>query len=213
MIAGTMSRADLCADLLASLHDASEIFARGVDDMVPLLDTAAADFSRHRPLTKLGTLTAEVGRMVYPAPADIYLFKSSLWGIAPVAKAKPWERHWPGPMPDVRQVYGASGYELHLTPAPTQLQIMSLGSEFRYYYFATHTIATDAADTTLMPGDRFLLLLRAQAEAMRELTMRNVKKPVQMRDGLHSSPRNMTPAALHAELMKEWEMKVSRLGI
>jgi hypothetical protein len=131
-----------------------------------LLDTAAADFSRHRPLTKLGKLIAEVGRMVYPAPADIYLFKSSLWGIAPVAKAKPWERHWPGPMPDVRQVYGASGYELHLTPAPTQLQIMSLGSEFRYYYFATHTIATTRRHDA--DAGRSLLLLRAQAEAMRE---------------------------------------------
>lgn len=210
-MAGSMSRADLVADLTASLHDAAEVFVNA-GDMARLLDIAALDFSRHRPRTLLGTITAEVGRMAYPAPVNLFLFKSSLWGVAPVPRAKPWQRQWPGPMPDVRLVDGESGRELHLTPEPTQLQVMALGSEFRYYYFGKHVIGETAAETTLNDGDRFLLLLRAQAEAMREMTIRNIKKPVQMRDGLHSSPRNMTPAALHAELMKEWEAKVSRLA-
>lgn len=208
---GTMSRADLSADLKASLHDAAEVFVDPAD-MARLLDTAAQDFNRHRPRTLLGTMTVETGKMVYPAPADCYLFKSSLWGIAPVPRAKPWESQWPGPLPDVRLVDGANGRELHLTPVPTALQLMVLGSEFRFYYFGAHVIGDNAADTTLGAGDRFLLLLRAQAEAMRELTMRNIKKPVQMRDGLHIAPRNMTPAALHKELMLEWEMKVQRLA-
>ncbi|NDP59572.1 MAG: hypothetical protein GZ090_09465 [Oxalobacteraceae bacterium] len=211
-MAGSMSRADLAADLTASLHDAAEVFVEA-GDMGRLLDLAALDFNRHRPLTQLGTLSAEVGRMDYPAPANLYLFKSSLWGIAPVARAKPWERQWPGPMPDVRVVDGISGRELHLTPAPTQLQLMTLGAEFRYYYFGKHTIGDTDTTTTLPAGDRFLLLLRAQAEAMREMSMRNITKPVAMRDSLHSAPRNMTPAALHAELMREWESKVSRLGL
>jgi hypothetical protein len=212
-MSGTMSRADLSVDLFASLRDAGDVFANGVADMGALLDTAALDFSRHRPRTVLGSLTVEVGKMNYPAPADLYCFKSSLWGIAPVPKAKPWERQWPGPLPDVRLASGVSGAELHLLPTPTQLQLMALGSEFRYYYFAQHQIGVNAIDTTIAPADRFLLLLRAQAEAMRQLTMRNITKPVQMRDGLHSAPRNMTPAALHVELMREWEMKVSRLGL
>ncbi|WP_025918209.1 hypothetical protein [Herminiimonas sp. CN] len=211
-MAGSMSRADLAADLAASLHDAAESFV-DAGDMARLLDVAALDFSRHRPRTLLGTLTAEVGRMDYPAPANLYLFKSSLWGIAPVARAKPWERQWPGPMPDVHVADGVSGRELHLTPAPTQLQLMTLGSEFRYYYFGQQVIGDTTAETTLPAGDRFLLLLRAQAEAMREMSMRNIKKPVQMRDGLHSAPRNMTPAALHVEMMREWESKVARLGV
>jgi hypothetical protein len=211
-MAGSMSRADLVADLTASLHDAAEVFV-APDDMARLLDVAALDFSRHRQRTLLGTMTVEVGRMDYPAPANLYLFKSSLWGIAPVPRAKPWERQWPGPMPDVRLVDGVSGRELHLAPVPTQLQLMTLGSEFRYYYFGNQMIGDAATDTTLADGDRFLLLLRAQAEAMRELSMRNIKKPVQMRDGLHSAPRNMTPAALHIELMREWESKVLRLGV
>ncbi len=207
-----MSRPDLAADLSASLHDALDVFA-DPGDMDRLLDAAALDFSRHRARTLLGSMTVEVGRMDYPAPANLYLFKSSLWGIAPVARAKPWERQWPGPLPDVHVADGVSGRELHLTPAPTQLQLMTLGTEFRYYYFGQHVIGDTAADTTLAAGDRFLLLLRAQAEAMREMTMRNINKPVTMRDGLHSSPRNMTPAALHIVMMREWESKVARLGI
>lgn len=209
---GSMSRADLKVDLTASLHDAAEVFV-GADDMDRLLNAAALDFNRHRPRTLMGTLTVEVDRMDYPAPADLYLFKSSLWGIAPVQRAKPWERTYSGPNPDVRCVEGPNGLELHLTPAPTQKQLTMLGSEFRFYYFANHKIGDTVVETTLRPGDRGLLLLRAQAEAMREMTMRNISKPVQMRDGLHSAPRNMTPAALHVELMKEWEFKVARPGL
>lgn len=209
---GTMSLADLVADMTASLHDAIEVFdAPG--DLQRLLKTAAADFSTHRPRTLLGKLTVEIGRIEYPAQDDMYQFKSSLWGNAPVPRAKPWERSWPGPMPDVRTVDGTTGRELHLVPAPTALQLMTLGSEFRYYYFGTHTIGETAAETTLSQDDRFLLLLRAQAEAMRELMIRNIKKPVAMRDSLNSSPRNSTPAAMYEKLMEEWSCKVKRMGV
>lgn len=206
-MAGSMSRADLVADLTASLHDAADVFT-DAGAMARLLDVAALDFSRHRARTLLGTLTAEVGRMDYPAPADLYAFKSSLWGIAPAVRAKPWERNYPGPLPDVRAVDGATGRELHLTPAPTQQHLSALGAEFRFYYFGKQVIGDTAAETTLRDGDRHLLLLRAQAEAMREMSIRNSGKPARMNDGLHSSPRNMTPAALHAEMMREWESKV-----
>jgi hypothetical protein len=204
-----MSRTDLAADLAVSLHDAADVFA-GPDDMGRLLDAAVVDFSRHRPRTLTGTLTVEIGRMAYPAPDDLYLFKSSLWGIAPVQRARPWERTWPGPNPDVRTVDGADGPELHLTPAPTAQQLATLGAEFRFYYFARHAIGDTAAETTLRAGDRGLLLLRAQAEAMRELAMRNIFKPVALRDGLMSAPRNGTPAALYGALMQEWEAKAAR---
>lgn len=201
--------ADLKADLAASLHDAAEVLED--PDMERLLNTAAQDFNRHRPRTLLGTLTVEVDRMVYPAPADLYLFKSSLWGIAPVRRAKPWERAWPGTLPTVKAVDGADGRELHLVPAPSAHQVGTLGSEFRYYYFGKHMVDADASNTTILPGDRALLMLRAQAEAMRELAMRNITKPVQLRDGTNSAPKNMTPAAMFTALMREWESKMERV--
>lgn len=209
-MAGTMSLYDLVEDLRASLHDAAEVFVNP-GDFARLLAIAALDFSRHRPRTLLGKLSVEIGRIDYPAPVDMFQFKSSLWGNAPVPRAKPWERSWPGPMPDVRMVDGLAGRELHVVPAPTALQLMTLGSEFRFYYFAKHAISADAAETTLAPADRFLLLLRAQAEAMRELMVRNSKKPVAMREGLNASPRNSTPAAMYAKLMDEWNDKVKVL--
>jgi hypothetical protein len=43
--------------------------------------------------------------------------------------------------------------------------------------------------------------------------IRNIKKPVNMRDGLHSAPRNMSPSALYKLLMDEWEKKIDRLAI
>ncbi len=210
-MAGTMSLADLKSDLTASLHDAAEVFI-GATDMDRLLDVAAQDFNRHRPRTLLGSFTVVAGTMIYPAPASLYIFKSSLWGIAPTPKAKPWERAWPGPLPKVQSVEGESGPELHLTPEPTQHQVSMLGSDYRFYYFGRHVIDAAAANTTIHPADRWLLLLRAQAEAMRELVMRNMKKPVQMRDGLHSGPKNMTPSAWYKFLMDEWESKIERLA-
>lgn len=209
-MAGSMSRADLAQDLKTSLHDAADVFA-AEGDMERLLDIAVLDYSRHRPRTQLGSLTLEIGRMAYPAPADCYLFKSSLWGIAPIPRGRPWERTWAGPMPDVHLIDGADGLELHLTPAPTAPQISALGSEFRFYYFCTHAIGEQAAQTTVRVADRDMLLLRAQAEAASEMVSRNLNKPVQMRDGLHAAPKNMTPAAWCESLMVRWNKKMLRL--
>ncbi|WP_132259472.1 hypothetical protein [Paucimonas lemoignei] len=207
-----MSMGDLVADLKASLHDAGEVFV-AAGDMERLLKVSALDFNGYRPRTLLGKLTVEAGRMAYPAPDDCYLFKSSLWGIAPAVRAKPWEKQWPGRLPDVRMIDGAAGKELHLTPEPSAHQVAVLGSEFRFYYFGNHVIGDTADKTTIHPGDRFLLLLRAQAEAMRELMIRNIKKPVQLRDGLQSAPKNMTPAAWYERLMAEWAEKMQRQGV
>ncbi|MGC8165252.1 hypothetical protein ACP3WT_27055, partial [Salmonella enterica] len=75
-----------------------------------------------------------------------------------------------------------------------------------------HHIDEQASKTTISPGDRDLLILRAQAEAMREMVMRNIKKPVQQRDGLNSAPKNMTPSAFYDKLMEEWARRVRRLA-
>jgi hypothetical protein len=75
------------------------------------------------------------------------------------------------------------------------------GSVFTFYYFGQHSLGVAAEDTTIAAADRGLLLLRAQAEAMLELSLRNVAKPVQLRDGLSGTPRNSTPRALFDALL------------
>ncbi|SFW39539.1 hypothetical protein SAMN05216414_1346 [Nitrosovibrio sp. Nv17] len=202
-----MSRAELVADLADSLHDVAEIFA-GEDgaDFGRHLDVAALDMARVRPRTLLGSVTLVAEQCIYAAPPDIAAFKSSLWGMA--RAPRPWEKEWTGPLPDAQLVIAGDVRELHLSPAPTSHQIGSLGAIYRFYYFAAYRVAEDAAHTTVTKEDRGLLLLRAQAEAMRELAMRNTTKPVAMRDGISGGARNGTPTYLFQALMAEFESRI-----
>lgn len=204
-MAGTMTRADLVADLKASLQDAAKVFTATNDaDFSRHLDAAALDMGRVRPRTMLGTVTLVAEQFNYTAPADLLSYKSDLWGI-PGRRINPWETTYPGRLPDVRSAVSGATRELHFLPAPTTAQITVLGSAFKFYYFAAHSIGATAADTTMQAGDRGLLLLRAQAEAMKEMSMRNIAKPVSMRDGLSQGTRNGTPQYLFEQLLKMFE--------
>jgi len=202
---GTMSRVDLLADYKASLQDASKVFTAANDtDFNRHLDVAALAMGRVRPRTLLGTLTLVADQFNYAAPADFLMYKSALWGVI-TARVSPWEKHYYGKLPNVSVAVNGAVREMHLLPAPTALQITLLGAGFKFYYFAGHTIDTIAANTTILAVDRWVLLLRAQAEAMKEMAMRNIGKPVQMRDGISGGTRNGTPAYLYEQLMKMFE--------
>lgn len=201
---GILSRQSLANDLAASLHDASAAFAT-TGDIDRLLDLAAEDFYRSRPRTMLGEITLADGVADYALPADCLYLKTSLWGLR--HGRQPWDKDWPGMLPRPSLAETAAGRRLVLTPAPTGRQIGILGATYRYYYGAAHAIGDTDAETTIAAGDRGLLILRAQAEAMRELALRNVVLPVQMRDGFSGQPRNGTPSALHAVLMDEFERR------
>lgn len=207
-MAGTMSRADLVASLKDSLHDAASVFTAAADaDFIRLLDIAALDFGRVRPRRLAGQLTVVAGKAEYFAPAGMTACLGERWGVGVIAN--PWDACYPGPNPRVTLVESAGVRSLMLEPAPTALQISLYGSVFPFYYLAAHQIGAAAADTTLNAGERGLLLLRAQAEAMRELAIRNVGKPVQMRDGFTGAPRNGTPAALYRSLLDEFEARAA----
>lgn len=181
-----MSQADLVADLKASLHDAASVFTAATDgDFKRLLDAAALDMGSFRPRTILGSVILVAGQSDYAAPAGFAMFKSSLWGIAPIAAPRPWERGYPGKLPDAFESELAGVRQISLTLPPTAEQIAQLGNQYLFYYFAAHVVDAVAANTTIKIADRGLLLLRAQAEAMRELAMRNIGKPVTVRDGTY----------------------------
>ena len=204
-MAGSMSQGDLVADLKASLQDAAEVFTAANDaDFKRHLSVAAMDLGRFRGRTLLGSLTLVADKYDYPAPANFLRFKSSLWGISQAPA--PWEKTWPGRLPDVHFMYAANGSgELHFMPPPTAEQISLLKAEYKYYYFAGHVIGEAANNTTVRAVDRGLLILRAQVETLRELAMRNIKKPVALRDGISNAPRNGTPTALYETFLKEFE--------
>lgn len=208
-MSGTMSMTDLVADLKASLHDAASVFVAANDgDFERHINVASLELARFRPRTLVGSITLVADQPDYDAPSDISEFKSSLWGIAPKKRVHPWERGWPGRLPCARMVEVDGTRKLYLDPPPDAGQINALGDEFRFYYFALHSIDdSDGSQTTIRPKDRELLMLRAQAEAMREMAMRNIMKPVQLRAGVGSMPKNGTPAYLYAQLMQEFEEK------
>lgn len=198
-----MSQDDLAADVKASLQDAAEVFtAADNGDFKRHLDLAALDLARVRPRTMLGTLTLVADQEGYTAPADFHSFKSALWGAS---RPQPWEKTWPGRLPSVFPAEVSGVLQLQLVPPPTAAQISVLGSTYKYYYYARHLIDANAANTTVKTADRGLLLLRAQAEAMKEIAVRNSKKPVQLRDGISGQPRNGTPSYLFEALMEQFE--------
>lgn len=202
-----MSQADLVTDHKAGLMDSADTFTAALDaDFIRHLDNAAQALGVRRPRTLLGELTLVADQSGYAAPADFHLFKTGLWGNT---TAKPWDKNWAGKLPRVSVVEVDGAMEIHLDPPPTAAQITLLGAAYKFYYFAKHTISATASATTVRPGDRGLLLLRAQAEAMKEMALRNIKKPVQMRDGLASAPRNGTPAALFQALLDQFDREAA----
>lgn len=215
-----MGMASLVADLKASLFDSAQVFSVAGDDDAQFkrfLAQALPDLQVKRPVTRLGTVTLVAGEASYLVPdADFAALKVDLWRD-PGKLPRPWEAGYPGALPHVSAVredaqpvtdwdeyyaewpYGR--WRLHFDPAPTALHLACLGTSCKYWYFAVHRIDAAAAQTSVSPQDRGLLLLRAQAEAMLALSLRNAGKPVQLRDGMSGTPRNSTPAALAQQLM------------
>lgn len=196
-----MGLADLVFDLKASLLDAAGAFRAPDDaDFIRHVRVAAEALASARPRTAVASVALVAGQAEYPAPADLWLYKSSIWGTQ---RCQPWEKRWPGRLPDVRVAAGA----LWLTPAPTAHQVAVLGATFTFFYYALHAVSVDAGETTVPAGERDLLLLRAQAEAMRELAMRDGVRPTSARDGFSGTPRSGLPSALYQAFMAEFDAR------
>ena len=203
-MAGTMSQADLIADLKRSVGDASSPFDAPIDgDWKRFLAVALVAMQDKRPRTLLGTITLVAEQLLYPlALTDFVQYKTHVSGARP---PKPWSPCYPGALPRVCAEQDGSTWNLVLDPPPTAAHLSAYGSAFKFWYFAAHALGADDAASTVAAADRPLLLLRAQAECMRELSMRNVNKPVALRDGYSGQPRNSTPAALWDALLREWK--------
>lgn len=200
-----MSRANLLTRYQGSLLDSSEAFTP--EDLGRHLDLAVADFNRFCPLVIPAELTVQAGVAQYPCPDDLDRVLACDWGRDHKADSQPWDYTWPGRLPAMTVVRGPSGRRLHLSPAPSAGQIATLGAACTYRYTASHVLTDNANTLTL--ADEVVVLLRAQAEAMRELAIKNVSRPVQLRDGMSHGPKNGTPAYLYAALMSEFSSKVA----
>jgi len=205
-----MALDDLVADLKASLHDAASAFDAAEDaDYVRFLALALPDMGIKRGITRLGRVVLTAGEPRYSLAAypDLQAYKTHLWD-APSWAPKAWEPGYAGALPRVCAEPDGTLHWLMFSPAPSAEHVAVRGSSFAFWYLAKHVLGTVAADTTVMEIDRGLLLLRAQAEAMREVALNQVNKPINLRDGLSGTPRNSTPAALHEMLLRLfWEAR------
>lgn len=194
---------DLLADYRASLHDASKVFSDDGKDLLRHLRTACREVGRHkRPRTLTAEVTLVADQVEYSGvPDDLLLPKISQWGHV---NTKPWLMPR-DPLPVIRVLDGTTR-KLTLSPPPTSAQIAAFGSTYVYYYLAAHTLDETEDTTTIAEQDRDLVVLRAQAEAMRELAIRDAGKPVSLRGGAASgsAPKVGTPAALYQSLLAEW---------
>jgi hypothetical protein len=200
---GTLSEADLIEDLRRSLNDSANVFnTAGEGDWRRVLNVALVAMQAKRPRTLLGQVTLAPEQVRYPvAETDFAQYKSHLWGTR---QLNPWEPAFPGALPRVSAGYDGQAWALHFDAPPSDKHLAAYGRTFKFWYFGTHSLATDAANSTIAPGDRPLLLLRAQAELMRELSMRGVNKSVSLRDGYSGTPRNSTSAAMFQALLQEF---------
>lgn len=198
-----MDRSALLASYKSSLLDAAKAFTGAADaDFIRHLDTAAADMHRIRPRTQVGSLSLVAGETAYPAPDDMVRYKSAIWGMSG-NRLMPWDKGYPGALPHVRLVDDGAGKILSFSFAPTPAQFAAFGTAYRYYYFAMHRIGSTDAETTIAAGDRHLLIMRAQAEAMKELAMRDSVRPVQI-GGNGSPAKTGLPSAIWESLMTSW---------
>lgn len=200
-----MSLADLVADLKTSMHDSADVFKTDGDvDWVRFLTQSLPDMQVKRPVTRLGSVLLAAGTAVYALASASYPdyvgYKTMLWG-AERCMPKPWEVGYAGAVPRVREAWDGAAWTLVFDPAPTYLHLNALGSTFKFWYFARHVLGAAAVDTTVAPGDRALLLLRGQAECLREMALRNANKPTSLRDGITGQTRQGHPAALFQTML------------
>ena len=201
----TMSMEQLTDSLKVSLMDSANLF---LDELPQLLNIAAEDLARVRRRTLVGFIQLRPGENIYLAPKDLMDFKISTWGQQQRKTMKPWQPGYPRQLPNVSVVNGSPKY-LVLSFIPTGYQIGLMGTKFRFFYFANHHIDEDGSKTTVSESERCLLLLRAQAEAMKWLSMRNVDKTVSAKHAVSGASKGGVPAALYRILLEDWERRAS----
>jgi len=200
-----MTITSLLADYKASLQDSVSFFTAAADaDFIRHLTVAARAVSLNKvPRTLVGQIAVSANVAEYAAPVDLLLPKAGFWTRISIDVTN--IPSTPNPVLSIAEL--DNEVVLVLNPAPSAAQIAVFGSTYGFYYFGAHAMTESAATSTLPERCRNLVLLRAQAEACRELTLRQLTKPVTLRAGGGSTAqtRNMAPSAVFAVLMAEYE--------
>lgn len=202
-----MTLTDAANRLKESLLDSTRAFADA--DYPRHIQAALAALNAVRPQRKVTVVVLSAGRSLYPCPADLKSVHACWWGRSAKAHTEVWADHHPGRLPEWGTSRNEAGVRfLRAQPAPSARQINLLGGDCELEYCADHVL--NDSECTLDGEELDLLILRAQAEAMRELSLKNATTPYQLREGISSVPKNGTPAYLYQELLAEFDRRVAR---
>ena len=203
-----MKRSQLLSTYTASLLDSQRAFAEVKGDYGRHIEVGLSELARHRPRHVWAELDLLPWQRTYDCPPDLISVFATHYGRDEKAQRQPWDADYPSvQLPDVRLYHRRDGTRcLQVQPAPSYALMSQLGAVCTYEYTAAHIITEEVC--TLTEVDVQLVILRAQAEAMRELAMRNSTTPVNVRDGLTNSPQNGTPSYLYTLLMNEFYERV-----
>ena len=204
-----MNRPNLLKAYSESLLDSQRAFK--AEDFERHMDTALRELAQFRPRRVLAELNSMPMQREYECPADLIEVLATHYGRAEKAQRQPWDAGYPTQrLPEVTVQYRADGSRyLQVFPAPSYQLLAQIGTVVGYEYSAGHVV-TDSY-SSLTPVLVHLAILRAQAEAMRELAMRNSSMPTQVKDSLTNTPANGTPSYLYQLLMDEFYGRVRRI--
>jgi len=82
------------------------------------------------------------------------------------------------------------------------------GQAYEFTYKASQILGDDLTKNTLLESAIPIVLIRAQAEAAREMALRNIHKPVSLNTPVGGVPSNGTPMGIYQALMIEFEKQV-----
>ena len=207
-----MKKADLIEKFVASLGNSAGQFKT---DNERILENALAVFSVYKPRVGIANLTLENNKTVYDAPADLIGFKHHDWGRAHRRRRDPWNQPRVVKIPDVKVIPGdlpGTPYRLALSESPSEQDLSICGVDFQYFYTAKHQVSDDDTGTpgatTVEDKDIFLLLLRMQVEAMKEMALNRIGRANVRDPGNKGKTRTGSPETLKKELEKEFERMV-----
>lgn len=202
-----MMRKEIVAQYSASLLDSKRAFN---DTAIQRhIDIALKALSEIRPQLKVTVLNIAAGHSLYPCPTDLIRIHKCNWGKDARSFQRPWDDHYIGSLPYWRICRNDKGERLLIAePAPTVIQERVIGSRGELVYTAAHVLTDD--ECSLNDEEIGLLILRAQVEAMREISMKNSTQAYQLREGISSTPMNGTPGYLYIKLSDEFNARVVR---
>ena len=191
--------ATLTAELQQSLGDSKEYF---VEQEPRLLQLALDDYSKYCPRRLDDELLLVSSTQQYDLPDDFIGFYSTSWGNS---NAPLWQSGRPANAP--RFITSKDVLTLRFTRPITAADLQYFGCVFHYQYHARHCFNDAGVLTTV--DDPNLIILRAQAEAMNELSLHLAMKRSSASANVSAPATNERPASLYRTLMDEFKERVN----